>query len=51
MQTTGLEWLFRLLQEPRRLWRRYAYNNPVFLWLALQQLAGLRTFTNVTEVE
>jgi len=51
MQTRGLEWLFRLWQEPRRLWRRYAYNNPMFLWLALQQLAGLKNFTNVTEVE
>jgi len=51
MQARGLEWLFRLSQEPRRLWRRYAYNNPRFLWLALLQLAGLRKFTNVTEVE
>jgi len=51
MQARGLEWLFRLSQEPRRLWRRYAYNNPIFLWLALLQLSGLRTFTNVTEVE
>ncbi len=51
MQARGLEWLFRLSQEPRRLWRRYAYNNPMFLWLALLQLAGLRKFTNVTEVE
>ena len=51
MQTTGLEWLFRLCQEPRRLWRRYAYNNPMFLWLALLQLAGLKQFTNATEVE
>jgi len=31
MQRTGLEWLFRLLQEPRRLWRRYLRNNPRFL--------------------
>ena len=51
MQASGLEWLFRLSQEPRRLWRRYAYNNPVFMWLALLQLAGLRKFTNVTETE
>lgn len=31
MQKTGLEWLFRLGQEPRRLWRRYLRNNPRFL--------------------
>jgi len=46
LQSAGLEWAFRLWQEPRRLWRRYVYNNPVFLWLALLQLAGLKTFTN-----
>ena len=35
MQRAGLEWLFRLGTEPRRLWRRYAWNNPAFvaLWL------------------
>lgn len=31
MQRSGLEWLFRLSKEPRRLWRRYLYNNPRFL--------------------
>jgi N-acetylglucosaminyldiphosphoundecaprenol N-acetyl-beta-D-mannosaminyltransferase len=45
VQRAGLEWLFRLSQEPRRLWRRYARNNPMFVWLALLQLAGLRKFT------
>jgi N-acetylglucosaminyldiphosphoundecaprenol N-acetyl-beta-D-mannosaminyltransferase len=36
-----LEWLFRLLMDPRRLWRRYFKNNPRFLWLiAWQLLAG-----------
>lgn len=33
MQTAGLEWLFRLSMEPRRLWRRYALNNPHFMLL------------------
>src|SRR5439155_25791566 len=46
LQFAGLEWAFRLWQEPRRLWRRYVYNNPVFLWLALLQLAGLRKVVN-----
>ncbi len=31
MQRAGLEWLFRLATEPRRLWRRYAYHNPRFV--------------------
>ncbi|GGR06735.1 WecB/TagA/CpsF family glycosyltransferase [Deinococcus ruber] len=44
MQASGLEWLFRLTQEPKRLWRRYVLLNPMFLgWLALQK-TGLRPF-------
>jgi N-acetylglucosaminyldiphosphoundecaprenol N-acetyl-beta-D-mannosaminyltransferase len=31
MQRLGLEWLFRLAQEPRRLWRRYLRYNPRFV--------------------
>ncbi len=38
----GLEWLFRLIQEPRRLWRRYLVLNPRFLWLCAMQLLGLK---------
>jgi N-acetylglucosaminyldiphosphoundecaprenol N-acetyl-beta-D-mannosaminyltransferase len=39
MQKAGLEWLFRLVQEPRRLWRRYIWNNPAYaVLLALQVL-------------
>jgi N-acetylglucosaminyldiphosphoundecaprenol N-acetyl-beta-D-mannosaminyltransferase len=34
----GLEWLFRLAQEPRRLWKRYLILNPRFMWLAGRQL-------------
>ena len=40
MQRTGLEWLFRLMLEPRRLWRRYLINNPWFLGLILLQALG-----------
>jgi exopolysaccharide biosynthesis WecB/TagA/CpsF family protein len=48
MQARGLEWLFRLLMEPRRLWRRYATAIPVFLVLVTgqylrQRLAWPRT--------
>ncbi len=35
MRRVGLEWLFRLLQEPRRLARRYLLGNPSFLLLAV----------------
>lgn len=38
MQNAGLEWLYRLAQDPRRLWRRYAYNNPAFLVLLARQV-------------
>jgi N-acetylglucosaminyldiphosphoundecaprenol N-acetyl-beta-D-mannosaminyltransferase len=31
MQSYGLEWLYRLAHEPRRLWRRYARYNPRFV--------------------
>ena len=44
IQRLGLEWFFRLLMEPRRLWRRYARHNPRFVILALMQLLGLRKF-------
>jgi N-acetylglucosaminyldiphosphoundecaprenol N-acetyl-beta-D-mannosaminyltransferase len=44
VQRSGLEWLFRLSQEPRRLWKRYLVNNPLFLWRAGGQLLGLRKY-------
>ncbi len=46
MQASGLEWIFRLSREPRRMWRRYAYNNPRFVYLATLQLAGLKDFSD-----
>ena len=38
MQKWGLEWLFRVCQEPRRLWRRYLISNSIFLWLVGKEL-------------
>ena len=38
MQGIGLEWLFRLGVEPRRLWRRYLVQNPRFVWHLARQL-------------
>ena len=36
MQRAGLEWLFRLASEPRRLWRRYLFGNVRFAWAVLR---------------
>ncbi len=44
MKRSGLQWLYRLLMEPRRLWRRYLLNNPRFMWLTTLQLCRLRRF-------
>jgi N-acetylglucosaminyldiphosphoundecaprenol N-acetyl-beta-D-mannosaminyltransferase len=44
MRENGLEWLFRLLAEPRRLWRRYLVFGPVFAWRVSLELLGLRMF-------
>jgi N-acetylglucosaminyldiphosphoundecaprenol N-acetyl-beta-D-mannosaminyltransferase len=41
MQHAGLEWLFRLATEPRRLWRRYLRHNPRFVGLLALQALGL----------
>lgn len=38
VRDTGLEWLYRLIQEPNRLWYRYSHTIPPFIWLASQQL-------------
>ena len=45
MKKSGLQWLYRLIKEPRRLWRRYLGNNPRFAWLTFLQVSRLRTFT------
>jgi exopolysaccharide biosynthesis WecB/TagA/CpsF family protein len=37
MREIGLEWLWRLLQEPHRMWKRYIIGNPLFLYRVLQQ--------------
>ncbi|MES1024044.1 WecB/TagA/CpsF family glycosyltransferase [Gloeocapsa sp. BRSZ] len=37
MQKSGLEWFFRLIAEPRRLWKRYILGNPHFVWLVFRQ--------------
>lgn len=42
MQQHGLEWLYRLYAEPRRLWKRYLVSNTMFVFGALRQLGGDR---------
>lgn len=48
MQDRGLEWLYRLTQEPRRLWKRYLKYNPLFVagfarqWLGERRRRGPR---------
>jgi N-acetylglucosaminyldiphosphoundecaprenol N-acetyl-beta-D-mannosaminyltransferase len=51
MQAHGLEWLFRLASEPRRLWRRYLVANFVFLVQVGRELARRAVRTSITEGE
>jgi N-acetylglucosaminyldiphosphoundecaprenol N-acetyl-beta-D-mannosaminyltransferase len=44
MQSAGLEWLFRLMSEPRRLAHRYLIDNSLFVFHTLQQLTGFKTY-------
>jgi N-acetylglucosaminyldiphosphoundecaprenol N-acetyl-beta-D-mannosaminyltransferase len=44
MQRSGLEWLFRLCAEPRRLWKRYFKNNPLFIARIFCQFTGLKKY-------
>jgi len=38
MSKLGLEWLYRLIREPRRLWRRYLFRDPAFFGIVLRHL-------------
>ncbi len=44
MREHGLEWLFRLVQEPRRLWRRYLVYGSEFVVLNMMEILGLKRF-------
>jgi N-acetylglucosaminyldiphosphoundecaprenol N-acetyl-beta-D-mannosaminyltransferase len=50
MQRSGLEWLFRLANEPRRLWRRYLVNNTWFVTLVLAEACGLKKYSETASV-
>jgi N-acetylglucosaminyldiphosphoundecaprenol N-acetyl-beta-D-mannosaminyltransferase len=44
MRENGMEWLFRLSVEPRRLWHRYLVNGSEFVWNVVLELLGIRAF-------
>ena len=44
IKTIGMQWMHRLVQDPRRLWKRYLRNNPAFLWHIALQMSGLRQY-------
>lgn len=45
IQRSGFEWLYRLVTEPQRLWKRYLVNNPLFIMSILGQKLGLRKYS------
>ncbi len=42
MQSSGLEWLYRLIQDPKKLWRRYLTTNAYFIYLFILCKSGMR---------
>lgn len=44
MQDNSLEWLYRLLQDPKRLWKRYFITNSLFVFLLLKQIIAIKLF-------
>ncbi len=51
MQNAGLEWAYRLGQEPRRLFKRYAVTNTTFIWLMMRQYLAYKFFLSHHEME
>jgi N-acetylglucosaminyldiphosphoundecaprenol N-acetyl-beta-D-mannosaminyltransferase len=51
MQKSGLEWLFRMFQEPHRMWRRYLVTNTLFVMLVMREWLRYRIGLNTPEVE
>jgi N-acetylglucosaminyldiphosphoundecaprenol N-acetyl-beta-D-mannosaminyltransferase len=46
MQKSGLEWCYRIYQEPRRMWKRYAKTNPVFVWMVVKEYVRLKVHSS-----
>jgi N-acetylglucosaminyldiphosphoundecaprenol N-acetyl-beta-D-mannosaminyltransferase len=51
IKRAGLQWLHRLMQDPRHLWRRYLRTNPAFLWRIALQLTGLRRYSEAAVLQ
>ena len=51
MQNSGLEWLFRLYREPKRLWRRYLLLNPLYCLMVAAQMLGLKKWADRGEAQ
>ena len=49
VKVIGMRWFHRLCQEPRRLWKRYLFNNPRFVASILLQIVGLRKYDLIGE--
>lgn len=45
IKRAGLQWVHRLVQDPKRLWWRYLRTNPAFLWNIALQLTGIRSYS------
>jgi len=50
MQKTGLEWLYRLWCEPRRLWKRYLLGNAVFIYLLLRDMTQYHLIRHIRKL-
>ena len=44
LSNLGLEWVFRMMKEPKRLWKRYVFLNPLFMWLFFLQAFKIKHF-------
>jgi N-acetylglucosaminyldiphosphoundecaprenol N-acetyl-beta-D-mannosaminyltransferase len=49
VKRAGLQWLHRLIQDPKRLWKRYLRNNPAFVWNIALQLLKIRQYPNISQ--
>ncbi|SKC18423.1 WecB/TagA/CpsF family glycosyltransferase [Dyadobacter psychrophilus] len=49
MQKYSLEWLYRLFQEPRRLWKRYFVTNSIFVYLFLKEYISIKLFKQIPD--
>jgi len=47
MQKCGLEWFYRLLQEPKRMWKRYLFTNVIFIYLFIKEFISVKLKRNL----